>query len=659
MLLDALLPKLSQVKKLGGNEFSAVCPAHEDKHPSLTLKQADDRILIDCKAGCTPKAVVSALGLTLADLFTNSTPQIVETYSYENEDGEELFQVVRYQPKSFKQRHKDSSGQWVWNLENTRRVLWRLPELLKEEGTIYFVEGEKDASKLWEWGQVATTSPGGANNWKPEYANYLSGKRVVVIPDKDEAGFNYARQVIKSLQGKAREVKCIILPGDNVKDFSDWIIDNDISRLPLLENDPAVILNPELPHYKLEEDYIIWHKNIGGQLLSFKGEELRQERTGIHARITISFDFLILAWSALNIERSEDRTRLANLASGGLKLKDYTKEHLRKDLDLFCSGLWDFRLSTFTPQMLSGETELSAPHFYLFPYIMEGGGTILFAPPGRGKSGTAILWAQSINNGVSNLWKVNKAPVLYINLERSAKSIRNRLASINKILKLPVERALLVLNARGKSLYDIAPIVRKTVKQQDIKLVILDSISRAGFGDLTENKPVNSIIDTLNGLCNCWLALGHTPRASDEHVFGGIHFDAGADIVVQLRSQISTNGTMGIGYEIVKANDLPHYKQEVFAFEFSDFAMSDVRKAKPFEFPDIEAKAQTNMLDTIMDYISNLDAGDATATQVEAATGFTRPSISKVLNHSDHFTKTKRTKEGQFFGVKDVFPSLP
>ncbi|MFL5337462.1 MAG: hypothetical protein ACJ8H8_30885 [Geminicoccaceae bacterium] len=57
-------------------------------------------------------------------------PRIVETYDYRDEVGGLLFQVVRYEPKAFRQRRPNGLGQWVWNLDGIERVPYRLPELL-------------------------------------------------------------------------------------------------------------------------------------------------------------------------------------------------------------------------------------------------------------------------------------------------------------------------------------------------------------------------------------------------------------------------------------------------------------------------------------------------------------------------------------------------
>lgn len=66
---DRLLPRLDKVRQTGPDQWIACCPAHGDKSPSLSIKQADDRLLVHCFAGCHVTEVVAAVGLTLADLF--------------------------------------------------------------------------------------------------------------------------------------------------------------------------------------------------------------------------------------------------------------------------------------------------------------------------------------------------------------------------------------------------------------------------------------------------------------------------------------------------------------------------------------------------------------------------------------------------------------
>jgi len=67
--IEEFLSRLEGVKKVSNESWMALCPAHDDKNPSLSIQLADDRILIHCFAGCSPQTIVRALGLEMKDLF--------------------------------------------------------------------------------------------------------------------------------------------------------------------------------------------------------------------------------------------------------------------------------------------------------------------------------------------------------------------------------------------------------------------------------------------------------------------------------------------------------------------------------------------------------------------------------------------------------------
>jgi hypothetical protein len=70
MSADNILQRLDKVKKTGTGKWSARCPAHEDKGPSLAIKETDDgRVLLHCFAGCSVGEIVDSLGISLSDLF--------------------------------------------------------------------------------------------------------------------------------------------------------------------------------------------------------------------------------------------------------------------------------------------------------------------------------------------------------------------------------------------------------------------------------------------------------------------------------------------------------------------------------------------------------------------------------------------------------------
>jgi hypothetical protein len=67
---DELLSRLDRVRKTGSGRWVACCPAHEDRSPSVSIRElGDGRILLHCFAGCDVAAITAALGIDLADLF--------------------------------------------------------------------------------------------------------------------------------------------------------------------------------------------------------------------------------------------------------------------------------------------------------------------------------------------------------------------------------------------------------------------------------------------------------------------------------------------------------------------------------------------------------------------------------------------------------------
>jgi hypothetical protein len=73
MEIDNLLSRLDGVKKTGSSKWVARCPAHQDKSPSLAIRELDDgRILIHCFSSCSTEDVLRALDLNFSDLMPES-----------------------------------------------------------------------------------------------------------------------------------------------------------------------------------------------------------------------------------------------------------------------------------------------------------------------------------------------------------------------------------------------------------------------------------------------------------------------------------------------------------------------------------------------------------------------------------------------------------
>src|SRR5215208_507945 len=154
----------------------------------------------DCRCGVRHYPLPAALTHARATKL-----HIEATYDYLGTDEELLYQVIRFAPKTFRQRRPDGKGGWSWSLNGVQRVPYRLPELLAadKQAPVYVAEGEEDVDRLRALGLMSTTNSEGAGKWRDELSEYLRDRNVVILPDNDEPGHRHAQQAAQSLIGKA------------------------------------------------------------------------------------------------------------------------------------------------------------------------------------------------------------------------------------------------------------------------------------------------------------------------------------------------------------------------------------------------------------------------------------------------------------------------
>lgn len=287
MTLEETLGKLVGVKQ-SGDEWKALCPAHDDKQASLTIREKDGKILLHCHAGCTYQAITAVIGGTLSGkrpTDPTAKPNIVKVYDYTDSEGRLLYQAVRYQPKDFRQRRPDGNGGYIWNLNGVIRVLYRLPAVLtsiEAHSPVYVCEGEKDCHSLESIGLCATCNAGGAEKWQAEYSDSLQGADVIILPDNDGPGRKHAEQVARSLKGKAQSIRILELPGLPAKgDVSDWIAAGGtaVQLLELVENCPEWV-EPQTDEAKASTGPTGYpYTDLGNaeRLIASHGENLRYD----------------------------------------------------------------------------------------------------------------------------------------------------------------------------------------------------------------------------------------------------------------------------------------------------------------------------------------------------------------------------------------------
>jgi putative DNA primase/helicase len=223
-----------------GAGYIALCPAHDDRKPSLSLTDEQGRILVHCHAGCEQSAVVDALkarGLW-PDPEDHTSRRIVATYDYSDEAGKLLYQVCRFEPKDFRPRFPDGLGGWIWK-KAPNQVLYCLREVL-ENPIVFVVEGERDVETLRSYGFVATTNAGGAKApWLPQYTDALREREVILIPDNDALGRQRVLRIARALKGNVAKLVILTLDDPRVKDISDWFVagHSEVELIAMLDGD--------------------------------------------------------------------------------------------------------------------------------------------------------------------------------------------------------------------------------------------------------------------------------------------------------------------------------------------------------------------------------------------------------------------------------------
>jgi hypothetical protein len=250
-VLDALT-RAGCAPKRHGEPWSARCPAHDDRDPSLSIGIGTDaHVLLHCHAGCPAEAIVGTLGLAMRDLKPpivearrSSAPQrserettfaasdeaiavleqkrgaIATRWAYTDAQGVAVGVVVRWNPPAGGKVVRPISRRgvdWVISAMPEPRPLLHLPELsrLPVGAWVRIVEGETCVDAARAIGLVATTSAGGSKAAGKSDWSVMKGKIAVILPDHDAAGDAYAEEVAGLSHAAGAEEVCVVRLADH------------------------------------------------------------------------------------------------------------------------------------------------------------------------------------------------------------------------------------------------------------------------------------------------------------------------------------------------------------------------------------------------------------------------------------------------------------
>ena len=271
-------------RKQQGKDWLCCCPAHDDKNPSLSLRDGDDgKLIVHCYTGCSFQEVFKALDRRGINYNRGRSSQrkvvpfrssgasgiyevggkirklpITARYDYCTEDGEYLYS---------KYKLVKPDGQKDFSILPAKKepVLYNLPEIKRAREsnlTVYLCEGEKDANSITALGLISTTPPHGAGKgddlkekWKDSYTETLRGLDVVIFADNDEAGVKFAHGVAAKLKDSTVSVKVVEFPELPKKgDVTDYLKSHSKEELlAKVEASSIFVLPQDVRQFDLSE----------------------------------------------------------------------------------------------------------------------------------------------------------------------------------------------------------------------------------------------------------------------------------------------------------------------------------------------------------------------------------------------------------------------
>lgn len=541
VLLDDFVARLQHVHRTDGG-YKASCPVeghrHGDKSPSLKIWPGDHMIMTWCYAGLghTWEDVYSALGLSKADWCYDleGSREVLSTYRYVDEKGEVLFRTIRFIPKSFVQEKlktgADPTKESSWNktLGDARRVPYNLQNLRTgieaKAWPIWLVEGEKSAELLMREGEIATTTPMGAGNWKREYAEYFRGAKVCIVPDNDIPGREYASNAARDIS-RVAAVWVVNLPGlEESQDIDDWLVSHSVDDLKELAK-RSLRWDPDEDGVQLipirDGARFIWP--AGNVEIEFG--RLSYEQGNVHAEASVSVNQARLVVARrINLQSS---TALATLASGLNKRQDdiqwneYVDEAANRAIVFFREAGRSTQVTT---------EEAPRPKFLvegLFPDMMRP--TLLFGDSETSKSVLATCILCSIATGESLLGDKaipnRTGPVLYLDWEDDEELFRFRvqqLARGNKFLDRLNDLHIHYYHPPGPLHLYVDSLARE-IEREGFVAAVVDSRGAAQDGPLSYEAETNRFFDAIAGLRVPSIVIDHLAKSELEQGATGVH----------------------------------------------------------------------------------------------------------------------------------------
>jgi hypothetical protein len=288
---------------------------------------------------------------------------------------------------------------------------------------------------------------------------------------------------------------------------------------------------------------------------------IRIDRLTEDSRHNVSGEILIRSGgrhvhqARMNLTSTRSRQDVASQCDkrvGDVDWTSFIEESSVGVLEKFRAGEPVIDLATYTPS--------AGSKYKMYPLLLEGQANLLYGLGGSGKSYLATMIAAKVSKGYQDESGNVHAPerVLYLDYETGADEIYGRLSAIQLGLGLEPTPDILYHSSSQALSVEIEQIQR-VVAEEDVQLVIVDSVAYACGGEAETSQPATNYSNALRSLRTTTLSIGHVSkdvRASTP--YGSVFWFNGARSIWEVvRSQDSGTNTLNLGLIHRKVNNGP------------------------------------------------------------------------------------------------------
>lgn len=345
---------------------------------------------------------------------------------------------------------------------------------------------------------------------------------------------------------------------------------------------------------------LVWEQ----EQVAIYADHLIEDKHGIYAEVTVSTTRPgvpgHLAFARFNLLAATGRSDLMRTLKG--RVEDVDWHGILEQTSYLIVN----KHREGEPVVSVGNTPEPETHDWaLWPLIRQDEATIVHGQGGQGKSHLAVLVALLVQSGVAWVDLIPKqVNVLYLDYEASSDEINHRAASFSRGLGIPpVEfKYRFAAQPLAKEIEE----VRRKVLEEDIGLIIVDSLSMAVGGDLIDPKSVIPYFQALRLLKLPSLTIHHKNR--DDQLYGSAYIINQARSVWSIKSAREEGSdliTVGLFHE--KVNNARKFLPIGIEFNFSEdntgLQSISVGTGQLLDFP--ETAQSLPLRERVRDYLSS------------------------------------------------------